>query len=560
MNDQAMIVTQGKAPEVTARGMPPAWVVVVVLIVVGVLVNFWRLGEGPIVGTEPHRVIPGHEMAQGGTWVAQKLLDRWYMTKPPGMAWVMAAAERLTGESNPWVWRSPGALAGVALPLMLWFMLRRWAGDGAGLGAGLGALALITLWSQNKSAETDGVLTLFSTIGALAAMHVGLNPQQRWHLGAGFAGCIAFTATMMLKGPVTLPVWIGAVIGTAWATGRWRWIGRPAVWIGLPLGAIAMVWWGAAMKAEMARRGVPLDYFGVENFRDRLTVVNLWVVLRSLAMPARLIAYAMPVSALLLLAPWRKSEAGAVSRITTITRAGAIGFGIAVAIYSLARIQVPRYGYPAMPLLAIVAGGVAQAWRIGGYTEIQVKRLRQLLTGVTATLACMAIGLAAIAWGGSTHRTELVVAISSAAAIGGWGVIAWVKQNVRSGLFAATMLLPVVAIPFADFEKTQNHWQKSSYRSGVMLREIVGGDDTTVLAAWIAVHQPELLWYAGVRHKWISYKLEEAFGAGWRGWVVMNEEEWKRWSVSSPERFTRFHPLPQPRGTVLAWHEPVPAK
>jgi 4-amino-4-deoxy-L-arabinose transferase-like glycosyltransferase len=123
--------------------------------------------------------------------------------KPPFAFWVQALSGRVFGFSS-WSMLLPQALAGVASVLIVYRLVRRWAGETAGVLAGL-AMALtpvaVVMFRFNNP---DALLTLLLLLAAWA-LWSALEKGSIWKLaGAGALMGLAFT-TKMLEAFIVLP-------------------------------------------------------------------------------------------------------------------------------------------------------------------------------------------------------------------------------------------------------------------------------------------------------------------------------------------------------------------
>ena len=73
------------------------WADMLLVLGIGLFVNCWFLGDGPLAGTEGHRALVGHQMAMGENWLLPKLYDQVYLTKPPLDYWILAGFEKGVG-------------------------------------------------------------------------------------------------------------------------------------------------------------------------------------------------------------------------------------------------------------------------------------------------------------------------------------------------------------------------------------------------------------------------------------------------------------------------------
>jgi 4-amino-4-deoxy-L-arabinose transferase-like glycosyltransferase len=163
--------------------------------------------------------------------------------KPPASLWVMELSARLFGFSS-WSILLPEALAGVATVLVLYHLVRRWAGELAALLASV-AMALTPIAVVMFRYDNPDALLVLLLVLAAWALWSALETARTWKLVVcGALLGLAFT-TKMLQALIVLPAF-GLVY--LWA-GPPR-LGRRVVqllWSGLAL-VVSAGWWVALVE------------------------------------------------------------------------------------------------------------------------------------------------------------------------------------------------------------------------------------------------------------------------------------------------------------------------
>lgn len=347
---------------------------------------YWvGLGRNGLRSTEGHRAIPAWTMLRTGEALPTRMFEAVYMRKPPGIVWAIVASTALLGESE-FAARAPSALgATLAALLALWFG-RRWFGARWGLYAGLAQALGPAWWPPGRSAEIETLNDLFTAVAVYALVDalVFLRDDRARALRMALVGGVGFFGTALMKGPSSVPCFVGAVAACAMVVGRaqalrsralWAWLGAGLALSGALVGAMA---W-SAVGAESAQSGAQ---GGGSRVSDKLVFFHLWrrdSLGDMLALVPLTWAGALP-AALALLFPWgsdAKREAVAVSadeiddapplaRAFAVARALAIGFAVSACVYLLVGVSNPRYTMPvgvfAPPLAAYVGRGATGAF------------------------------------------------------------------------------------------------------------------------------------------------------------------------------------------------------
>ncbi len=156
-----------------------------------------------------------------GHWLVAEIQCRPRLEKPPLPRWTIAGLMALTGRSDEWIMRLPGALAALGTVALVVGLGRRLGGREVGLAAGLVLVSSLFFISEMRQAGNDGPLTFFTTLALYAAW-------RRWHGVRGWA--LVFYAALgfgfLCKGPVILLI-VGVTLASylAWSR-QWRAGGR----------------------------------------------------------------------------------------------------------------------------------------------------------------------------------------------------------------------------------------------------------------------------------------------------------------------------------------------
>ena len=163
--------------------------------------------------------------------------------KPPLTFWVQAIVARIFGFSS-WSLLVPEALAGVGAVLVLYYVVRRWAGDVAAILAAAG-LALTPIAAvMFRFNDPDGIMTFIVVLAAWALWRALERGTSGWLIACGVLLGVAFLAKM-------LEAWLAV---PAFAL-TYLLFGPPGLGrrvLQLTLGGVAMVisagWWVAIVQ------------------------------------------------------------------------------------------------------------------------------------------------------------------------------------------------------------------------------------------------------------------------------------------------------------------------
>jgi 4-amino-4-deoxy-L-arabinose transferase-like glycosyltransferase len=459
----------------------------------------FKLGSVPLAGTEGHRVMPGHEMAQTGEWLVPRLFGEPYLRKPPLYCWVVAAGEKFTGRANEWIWRMPSAKASALLAGFVAFMAGRWFGLRVAWLSGLSYLALFALWSQSRSADIDSLLHLAAVVCGLSFIEINFGPSQK-KAGWAVAAALSLGAALLLKAHAGLVVVLAALIGPAIANRDWRWLRRGWTWFVFAIGSALFAAWLIAALNYMRVQGIPLGLEATANdAADSMFVMSWRELAQAVSVPLLLLLYALPVSLSLVFVRKRDLAGSLTDEQRRLVRALEGTFYAALVILVLAGVTNLRYCYQALPLLAPLSGLV-----LAGWSDARPRRVRMI-------------------------GAVLVVVVALAM------VFAVVKNRERS--------------------------RRSAFAAAQVLEKEVGAGAPVYAAKMIRTH-PELFYYShvtvmpSVRY---GFDLDPGFTPPPNAWLVLHASEWASYSTGMPDRVKWVADLPtHVPGTVLARYSAAP--
>lgn len=230
----------------------------VILVVLGLLVIGAGIGlRDPWPADEPRFALVAKQMVESGQWLFPHRAGEIYADKPPLFFWTMAVAYMLTGSIRV-AFLLPTLVAGILVLLLVHDLARRLWTPRVGLVAGLALLVTVQFTMQARSAQIDGFLLLWTTLGIYGLIrHFILGPSWRWWY-------VAFAAMgfgVITKGVGFLPLLMLIPIGYGRAKG-WRRLPRfrfPAKHIagGIAVMLAAICVWFAPMVATVATSSDP---------------------------------------------------------------------------------------------------------------------------------------------------------------------------------------------------------------------------------------------------------------------------------------------------------------
>lgn len=120
------------------------------------------------------------------SWLWSRTLDWGYFTKPPMVAWVIAATTAVFDDAE-WAVRLGAPLAHAIVGLAMFALGRSIYGAWAGFWAGVGWLFIPGVWLSSSIVSTDAFLLPFWAIGMLALWRLMETRAWRWALILGVA-------------------------------------------------------------------------------------------------------------------------------------------------------------------------------------------------------------------------------------------------------------------------------------------------------------------------------------------------------------------------------------
>lgn len=320
------------------------------------------LGALEIKGEEGRRILPAVTMLETGQWIVPQIGGVDYLSKPPLINWLVAAAFWLDPTHSELAARLPCALCTLALGLTAVWALAAWLTPGGALVAAIFALTNIGLMEKGRLAEIEGLyvplfgIALFLWLGAWRA---GGRGWRTWTLPWLFLGI-----GMLAKGPLHVVYFYGIIGAILWKAGRLREMWNPRHLLGAALMlAIFALWAVPYLRLTAAER---VGEVWRAQFEGRLEVnegfhFSGWI--RNI--PRGLANYVPWVVLLPLL--WRRGVgSGWPAGDQAILRGGRLALAAAFLIVSLAPGGLPRYTLPLLALAsALLALTTVRGWRSG---------------------------------------------------------------------------------------------------------------------------------------------------------------------------------------------------
>ncbi|MDR2014422.1 MAG: glycosyltransferase family 39 protein [Azoarcus sp.] len=348
----------------TASEQKPHWLLPWLTLLIGFVCFFQGLGDIPLLSfNEARRALPAQAMFATGDWLLPRLNGELYITKPPLLYWLTAAASHLLGNVDEWSVRLPSALAAVAVVFAAYrYALRRF-GPWAALFTAQLLIANASFAMFARRAEIEMLLTALCFGALLAALHfIQEQAGRRWILLSYFLLGLAVLA----KGPVgplfvTLPLLAYALVYRE--KRAWQVLYDPVGW-----GILLLVGgsWFLAVSMQLGfdiwQATMQRDIFDKVHGTDSKPLLSYfgWVLVDFL-----------PASLLLLAAPratWRRWKND--TRLTALI----IAVAVPLLIFTVSSDKHNKYLLPAYPLIALLAGK-----RLGELTETVRPAWKRLL-------------------------------------------------------------------------------------------------------------------------------------------------------------------------------------
>jgi 4-amino-4-deoxy-L-arabinose transferase-like glycosyltransferase len=308
------------------------------------------------------------DVMQNGHWVAQHDSTGQFMSKPPGLTWLVVLASYCSGGLSRFSLYLPSALATLGVALLIFQAGCRFFTERAAFIAAFAYLFSYVTEKQLTTARYDGLFTLPVFLGALAL-------YRGWKEGRGWlVFWLSMTFGAMVKGPLVfiLPLFGLLAVFLEKHTGRlfsWNW--RHA--LGFAIFAAVCGSWLALV----------LHYHGDE-FTNKILRRELvghalndggkhWVGERFYLAPLEVLIQFLPWSPVAILAALRMLRRGKPEDGHSFERYLSCYFIGGLILFSVAAHQRGRLTWPLIPALALLAGRQLDIW----FREISTRRLRR---------------------------------------------------------------------------------------------------------------------------------------------------------------------------------------
>ena len=399
------------------------------------------LGATDFFREEGRRVIPAREMLESGDWVLPTIWGTPYLSKPPGMYWILAGTFQLLGGVSELAARLPSLLSTVLTALSILWIGRRLFGLRAGLFGGLIFALSVEVLGKGRLAEIEAPLALFVFL-SVCLWWLGREGSWGWTIASG--ACLG--AALLLKGPAALPFFLGPPLALSIARrAPRRFLGGKflvplvlglalaAAWVVLLLGHPGYREAGNNWASEALARGQLAAYFGE---RVRFLLGTLFGF--------------FPPSLVVLLA-WRTPlwrELKAAPETAFAFWAAAAGW-IFFALFPGTQV---RYAYPVLPFLALFAGPLLDAGLEGARARVYAARLEGT-TLVVAGLGVVIFLAAGVGLFVPLGEVEVDLAgLSLAAVVLGVSVAIFRSRDAKRRILFGFVLLPLL---FGQISRSQ---------------------------------------------------------------------------------------------------------
>lgn len=177
----------------------------------GLLLFFPRLGSLPYRGEEPRRVVSSFEMMQSGNWFVPTIQNQVFLSRPPLQNWVIAITGELRGSFDHLTGRLPSALCALLTALLIYYYCLASLSTGTALLSALCFLTIPQVLQLGRTAETELMFT-FLLSGSFLLWHRGELSKWSKYFQWGIAYLFLAGATLA-KGINQAPVYFGLIIG-----------------------------------------------------------------------------------------------------------------------------------------------------------------------------------------------------------------------------------------------------------------------------------------------------------------------------------------------------------
>ena len=386
---------------------------------------FARLGSYPLIDPDETRYAQAaREMVARDDYVVPYLDGEPRINKPPLLYWSMIAAYKTFGRSESAA-RMPSALAGIAMIAATYLLARGMYGRVAGAVAA-GALMSMPLFAGvSRLATTDCLLSAFLAWALYLWWRHATDGRRVFLWSAWAALAMAFLA----KGPVAVALFVLITLTHALVTRRWSQVRSFYASPGALIFVAAALAWPIAVYCRMPNA---ISLWWRETGERFLVGVDhsgsLWfpaAVLAAGAFPWWLVPLG-GARRLRALAEFLRTEPRAALLLSWPI--------VTVVFFTACRSQLATYMLPALPAIAVAAGGA-----VAGLRSSPVgKRALFAAAGATGVMCLALIGWAA--WKGSLGYAAAGAAAAGVAAT----TFCFVLLYRRSG-YAAAVFLAVIA-------------------------------------------------------------------------------------------------------------------
>jgi 4-amino-4-deoxy-L-arabinose transferase-like glycosyltransferase len=224
------------------RRRPPVWALILLPVLLW-LGQYWQ--RGLWAPDEARYAYIAREMRETGEWLVMHVNGGLYPDKPAFLFWLINAASVVTGgEINGISARLPSLFGMI---LALWSIARlaeRWTDAATAWRAVLVTMTAYLVWWEGGWGRIDALLFGFE-LAAIYHLFSYNEDGRRWRLPTAYA---LLGLSVFAKGPVAIPVVLGAYIAATLAGGegeklrRWHW-----AW-GIPLALAPIGLWLAAAR------------------------------------------------------------------------------------------------------------------------------------------------------------------------------------------------------------------------------------------------------------------------------------------------------------------------
>ena len=341
------------------------------------------LGALEIKGEEGRRILPAVTMLQTGNWIVPQIGGVDYLSKPPLINWLVAAAFRLDPTHSEFAARLPCALCMLALGLTAVWSLAAWLTPGGALVAAIFCLTNIGLMEKGRLAEIEGLYVPLFGIALclwLGAWRTGANGWRTWTLPCVFLGF-----GMLAKGPLHVVYFYGAIGAILGSAGRLRELLNARHFVGVAtMAGIFALWAVPYLHLTAADR---VGEVWRAQFEGRMEVNEGFHFAGWMLNIPRGLANYLPWVVLLPLL-WRRGVGyGWAPEDQAILRGGRMALAAGFLIVSLVPGGMPRYTLPLLALAsALLALMTARGWQSGELPRwIPQAWARALLIAVAVT-------------------------------------------------------------------------------------------------------------------------------------------------------------------------------